>query len=107
MTQFPDREKQLRTRRSELLSRLRGIDTELDSHQSRDWEELAVEREQDEVLEHLGEAGLKELRLIEMALRRIDDGSYGICMQCGERISAERLDVLPYTGVCRACAGAG
>lgn len=105
--EFLDRKQQLLDRRKELFSRLEGIETELDSHQSRDWEELAIERESDEVLEHLGEAGLKELRLIDMALDRLKDGSYGICMQCGERISAKRLDILPYTGVCRACAGAG
>ncbi|WP_425090176.1 TraR/DksA family transcriptional regulator [Tropicimonas sp. S265A] len=105
--QFQDREDQLKTRRTELLARLKGIDTELESHQSRDWEELAVERESDEVLEHLGEAGLKEVRLIDMALDRMKDGSYGICTQCGERISAERLNILPFTGACRTCAGAG
>ncbi len=107
MVKIPNRETQLLMRKRELLSRLKGIDSELLSHQSRDWEDLAVEREADEVLEHLGDAGVKELRLIDMALARMMDGSYGICMQCGERISAERLDVLPYTGVCRACAGAG
>lgn len=107
MVNFQDRERQLLARRNELLSRLKGIDAELESHHSQDWEELAVERETDEVLEHLGEAGLKEVRLIDMALARMKDGSYGICMQCGERISAKRLDVLPFTGVCRACAGAG
>ncbi len=104
---LPNREQQLLLRKAELFSRLKGIDIELLSHQSRDWEELAVEREADEVLEHLGEAGAKELRLIDMALDRMSDGSYGICIQCGERISAQRLDILPYTGVCRTCAGAG
>lgn len=102
-----DRETQLLKRREELFSRLKGIDSELDSHQARDWEELAVERETDEVLEQLGESGLKEIRLIDLALNRMKDGSYGICSKCGERISAERLDILPFTGVCRACAGAG
>jgi len=107
MSKFAARKDQLKTRQAELLARLRGIETELDSHQSRDWEELAVEREHDEMLEHLGEAGLLELRQIGDALKRMEDGSYGLCLRCDEQISAARLDVLPFTGLCRDCAGAG
>lgn len=40
------------------------------------------------------------------ALDRLDQGSYGRCEACGERINAERLDLLPTTTLCRGCAGA-
>jgi RNA polymerase-binding transcription factor DksA len=94
----------LLARLKELDTRLHDIDAELDSHQSKDWEELAVEREEDEVLEEMGQSGEAEIRMIQAALSRIEDGSYGTCVKCGAEISAERLDVLPATPFCRNCA---
>jgi len=95
---------QLQARRAELDARLHGIDKELDSHQSKDWEELAVEREEDEVLEGLGHQGLTELRGIDAALERIADGSYGTCGRCGADINPDRLALIPTTQVCATCA---
>jgi len=40
------------------------------------------------------------LRLIETALRKIDDGTYGVCERCGEPITAARLEAIPYTPYC-------
>jgi RNA polymerase-binding transcription factor DksA len=40
------------------------------------------------------------------ALRRIDDGTYGKCENCGRKIIEERLELLPYTRYCTACAEA-
>lgn len=94
----------LEKRLVELGARLEAIEEELDSHQNRDWEELATEREGDEVLEATGNAGLAEITQIRAALRRIEDGSYGDCMRCGEPIAAARLDVIPWTPLCRNCA---
>ncbi|NJM82652.1 MAG: TraR/DksA family transcriptional regulator [Tabrizicola sp.] len=99
-----DRRKVLEARLLDLRSRLRSIEAELDSHQNPDWEELAVEREGDEVLEATGLSGQTEIRRIEVALARIESGDYGICVKCGAEISEDRLDVLPYTPFCRTCA---
>jgi DnaK suppressor protein len=47
------------------------------------------------------EAGaLQTLGEIEAALRRIEDGSYGICQACGKPIAAERLRALPWARLC-------
>ncbi len=40
---------------------------------------------------------------IKEALKRIDDGTYGICRDCGEEISAERLSVKPEARFCIRC----
>lgn len=104
MTSVAERERTLRKRLEELETRLTGIEAELESHDSKDWEELAVEREGDEVLEGIGQSGLAEIEKIRAALGRIEDGSYGICLKCGEEISSERLDVVPATPFCRNCA---
>lgn len=104
MIAISKRKSQLETRLAELQARLDGIEDELDSHNSADWEELATEREGDEVLEDLGSAGQLEMRQIVAALQRIEAGDYGQCARCGGEISDERLDLLPHTPFCRRCA---
>jgi len=37
------------------------------------------------------------------ALRKIDEGQYGICEICGTKIKKERLDIIPYTRLCVSC----
>ena len=95
---------QLQARLDELTGRLRRIDDELDQPVSERFEEQATEREDEEVLEDLGAAGLQEIRMIDAALARIAKGTYGICTSCGEPIGDDRLDVVPHTPFCRACA---
>ena len=40
---------------------------------------------------------------IEEALRRVADGSYGVCLECGERIVPRRLQSAPWTKFCGRC----
>jgi RNA polymerase-binding transcription factor DksA len=98
------RRSQLEQRYADLEARIASIDGELDQEHSSDWEEQAIEREGDEVLETMGISAQQEMRQIEAALERLDAGDYGLCVVCGERISDRRLDVLPYTPYCRNCA---
>lgn len=104
MTSLTMRREQLEARLADLQGRLAGIEAELDSHNAADWEELATEREGDEVLEGMGLSGQQEIRMIEAALQRIAAGEYGFCVKCGAEIGAARLDVLPFTPFCRDCA---
>jgi DnaK suppressor protein len=43
------------------------------------------------------------LRLIDEALARLDQGSYGVCAECGDEIGLERLKVLPFAVRCVDC----
>lgn len=104
MADISKRRTALNDRLKELEARLLQIDEELDSHSSKDWEELAVEREEDEVLEGMGLSAQAEIRMIKAALQRMDEGEYGYCVECGDKISEERLDILPYTPFCAKCA---
>jgi len=45
-----------------------------------------------------------EARRIEAALKRIDEGEYGICTACGEEIAAKRLAADPIVATCIRCA---
>lgn len=71
---------------------------------SADWAEQASERENDEVLESLGNASEDELVKINAALKRIETGDYFFCSQCGEEIPHERLKLLPFSTTCVECA---
>ena len=94
----------LMVRLAELDGRLHQIEGELDEPHSKDWDDSAIEREGDEVLEQLGQSGQEEIARIRAALQRIRDGSYGECARCGEVIAPERLETLPDTPLCRNCA---
>jgi DnaK suppressor protein len=45
------------------------------------------------------------LHLIEAALKRIADDSFGICVACGDEIQDQRLQALPWTQFCLRCQG--
>ncbi len=51
----------------------------------------------------LKQTDAKILQAIEEALKRIDEGTYGICRDCGELISTARLNAIPWTRVCITC----
>jgi DnaK suppressor protein len=46
---------------------------------------------------------MKLLREISDALHRIDQDTYGICMECEEPISTKRLDAVPWARFCVTC----
>jgi DnaK suppressor protein len=54
-------------------------------------------RELDDGLEENAEHLLAE---IEAALGRIEDGTYGLCVNCGKPIGEERLEAVPYATLC-------
>ncbi|PSL21734.1 TraR/DksA family transcriptional regulator [Shimia abyssi] len=104
MTDFSVEKRALLKRLGELDRRLHDIEAELDQPRSKDWEESAVEREGDEVLETLGQSGQNEIVRIQAALARLRASEYGICTICAEPIARERLRVLPDTPFCKKCA---
>lgn len=98
------RKEQIEGRIAELTAHLQKISDDLDQPLPADLEDQAIDLEDDEVLERLGRANEQELRLLNDALKRIADGSYGICGKCGGDISQARLDAVPYAMICRDCA---
>jgi DnaK suppressor protein len=45
----------------------------------------------------------QRLTQVRAALKRLDEGKYGICASCGNDINPERLKVIPYTTLCVSC----
>lgn len=99
----------LRAQRSALLRRVQGLDDTVHHRAEplpQDFAEQAVELENQEVMEALDDDARAELRRIDQALARIDDGSYGECSLCGNDINPERLAALPSASTCIDCAAA-
>ena len=44
-----------------------------------------------------------KLRLVEDALKRIENGTYGICISCEEPIEEKRLEYVPFARYCTEC----
>ena len=45
----------------------------------------------------------KKILLIQDALRRLEEGTYGICAECEEPINPKRLEAMPFTQLCVRC----
>jgi DnaK suppressor protein len=86
-----------------------------DRMRSQEEEEISLFRESDddlfeqvsdpslEVLEKLTDSEARLLDKIDLALSRIENGSYGICVSCGGEIPLERLEAKPSVSLCREC----
>jgi DnaK suppressor protein len=45
----------------------------------------------------------QQLATVDAALRRLDDGTYGICVRCGNPVASGRLEALPWAAHCIDC----
>jgi DnaK suppressor protein len=66
-----------------------------------DTSQVTAERGETDVLVTELRSSLQE---IERALEKLDEGTYGVCERCGKPISPDRLDAMPATSYCIACA---
>ena len=104
MPDFAAARTRLQAQLAELEPRLANIARDLDTPPDRDWDELAIEVEDDEALEHQGALVSREIASVRRALGRIEDGTYGICARCGGEIGEARLDARPEAALCIDCA---
>jgi DnaK suppressor protein len=55
----------------------------------------------------MNEAALERIdlriKMLHAALKRLEDGEYGICLSCGDDISPKRLNALPEATICIEC----
>jgi len=63
-----------------------------------------ADNERDRQLSHiLNDRDRRKLIEIDEALERIEDGTYGICEECGKRITSNRLKIMPFARLCVPC----
>ena len=70
---------------------------------SGDWIDQSSQESDLHVRLALKQTDSKLLRAIEEAMHRLDQGIYGICLDCENEIPALRLDAVPWTRVCVDC----
>lgn len=95
----------LRDRQAEIKSKLRSLREMLpaESSQVKDAEEQSMEDfvlGMDFALMEMESATLKK---IDEALHRLEEGTYGDCVECGQKIAEARLKALPFASTCREC----
>lgn len=94
----------LSARLEELLERLEHLKADAGRSHSSDFSDMAQERENDEVVDALGNESRQEINQIQAALKRIDEDRYGKCQECGEAIAEARLATVPSAAYCANCA---
>lgn len=106
--EFVDKQKKkLIAERNEILDSLAGRNEQLtrlvDTLESGDDVDIASDTIDRTLLNSLGEADQRRLTMIDRALDRIRQGTYGQCLSCGKQIPEARLEALPYAVLCVEC----
>lgn len=104
MTDYSPWKQQLLELQRELEERLTRIIGHNRDGVPADSEEQAVARSNDEVVAFLDQHSSAELTLVKAALNRLENGSYGVCVRCGEAITPARLTAVPFAVACSGCA---
>lgn len=92
----------LRGRLKELFS-LRGQRDELQIEYAADpLDQIRSGLDREIVVSQLDEQA-RSIHAIQLALTKIEEGTYGLCEQCDAPISAKRLDAVPWAALCVAC----
>lgn len=91
-------------KKAELSTRLERITANVRRGCEADSKERAQQFENNEVVDALGNEARQEIAKISAALRRMESGDYGLCVECGEQIASSRLEAYPYADECIDCA---
>ncbi len=89
---------------AELGERQQRIALDLAEPLNADSSEQAVELEDDASLEAQAALVAREIASVNRALLRIDNGTYGECVRCGDVIAPKRLEARPEAALCFSCA---
>jgi len=65
--------------------------------------DMSADTYQRELSMNLASSEQAVLYEIDDALKRLDEGTFGVCLQCGKPISLSRLKAVPYTSLCISC----
>ncbi len=98
--------KRLETRQQELrrtVSRTEQDGRNADDDSAQDIADRAASSYNKEFLFHQSNNDRQILAMVEGALSRIREGSFGECISCGKEINAKRLEAVPWTRHCIEC----
>ncbi len=98
---------ELTARRMKLLGREERLESDIRHKEGAleaDFEEQAVQQENDQVLDALDSITRAEITEIDSALGRIRSGTFGVCTSCGQSIEHARIRAMPTADRCISCA---
>jgi DnaK suppressor protein len=98
--------KMLRERKQEisyLLSEFKNDTKQVETGIAQDVGDKAESSYTKEFLLSLSDTERRQLLLIDSALKRIDDGNFGVCQGCEKIIKKKRLNVVPWAPLCIEC----
>lgn len=107
MTDTIQTRKALSQRLAELEARAERLMADLTEAMSADFDEQAVETEDDDALLAQETLIMQRIAAVRAAIARVDEGRYGICTNCGGQISPARLAAMPEATHCISCATHG
>ena len=91
-------------KRNELLASVRREPDALEANvQIPDVDEFAAKSVIQDVAAVTLDLRSRMLKDIDRSLRQLDEGTYGVCEGCGEEISSNRLQALPWARYCLTC----
>lgn len=98
-------DRMLRDRQAEIRNKLRSLREILPAEmaQVKDEEEQSMQDFVKDMDFALMQMESETLRKIDEAMRRLQEGTYGICAECGQKIAEVRLRALPFARLCRDC----
>jgi len=107
-SRYNELRKMLEERRRELVTDVQGRmrDVRADGNKDRDVLDQGESSEvdiQEDIEFALIQMKSETLNKIDAALRRLEEGTYGGCFECGEEISGARLRALPFAVRCKDC----
>lgn len=107
MTEYVQLEETLNDRLADLLARTEIIEDDLRHPLEADFSDQAIDLADDEALEGIDDVLHAEIHQIRSALKRMENGTYGTCANCGSDIPEERLMARPIATTCIKCASEG
>lgn len=107
-SRYKELKKMLEDRRRELVNEVQGKirDARTDATKEREVLDQGESSEvdiQEDIEFALIQMKAETLNKIDAALRRLDEGSYGDCFECGDEIAEARLRALPFAVRCKDC----
>ena len=108
MSRYDELKKMLQDRRRQLMSDVQGRIRDVRGEGSKDREVLDQGESsevdiQDDIEFALIQMKSETLNKINEALRRLDEGTYGNCFECGDEVAEARLRALPFAVRCKDC----
>lgn len=89
--------------RSHLQTELLELEKPEDKHHRADLEEVASDTHEKDSLCEIMDIEASQIGQIELALQKIEDGTYGVCEDCDGAIAPARLEALPFASQCIEC----